>query len=211
METSLIILLTILSSYLISPIASDDFSENQGTKSEEGCGCNKVNRNSEESFLVAEETHSFTKVDHEKYSSAANVIRTYPQTNQMVFIKGGKFTMGTDEPVFVADGEGPSREVEISDFYMDVYETSNAEFELFVNVTGYKTEAELFGDSFVFESMLSESTKAGVTESVAAAPWWLKVKGCDWRHPEGPDSNIKGKSMTKYNFFYLCWTLPFTC
>ncbi|KAG8516857.1 Formylglycine-generating enzyme [Galemys pyrenaicus] len=25
---------------------------------------------------------------------------------------------------------------------------------------------------------------------VAAAPWWLPVKGADWRHPEGPDSTV---------------------
>ena len=29
-----------------------------------------------------------------------------------------------------------------------------------------------------------------VTMQVAAAPWWLPVKGADWRHPLGPDTNI---------------------
>ena len=58
----------------------------------------------------------------------------------MVFIKGGKFTMGTDKPFLPMDGEGPAREVKVDSFYMDIYEVSNAEFELFVNNTGYVTE-----------------------------------------------------------------------
>ena len=58
----------------------------------------------------------------------------------MGFIKGGKFTMGTDKPFLPMDGEGPAREVKVDSFYMDIYEVSNAEFELFVNNTGYVTE-----------------------------------------------------------------------
>lgn len=60
----------------------------------------------------------------------------------MVFVKGGRFTMGTDKPFLPMDGEGPAREVKINSFYMDIYEASNAEFELFVNSTGHVTEVE---------------------------------------------------------------------
>ena len=28
---------------------------------------------------------------------------------------------------------------------------------------------------------------------VAAAPWWLPVKGAYWRRPEGPDSHIRDR------------------
>ncbi|XP_029549736.1 uncharacterized protein LOC115150504 [Salmo trutta] len=28
---------------------------------------------------------------------------------------------------------------------------------------------------------------------VAAAPWWLPVRGADWRHPEGLDSSITNR------------------
>lgn len=62
------------------------------------------------------------------------------RTNSMVFLKGGKFFMGTDKPFLPMDGEGPAREVRVNSFYMDVYEVSNAEFELFVNSTGHVTE-----------------------------------------------------------------------
>ena len=56
------------------------------------------------------------------------------KADQMVLIKGGTFTMGTDLPVFVADGEAPARRVQVDDFFMDVHEVSNAEFNRFVEV-----------------------------------------------------------------------------
>lgn len=64
----------------------------------------------------------------------------HERTNSMVFLKGGKFFMGTDKSFLPMDGEGPAREVGINSFYMDVYEVSNAEFEVFVNSTGHVTE-----------------------------------------------------------------------
>ncbi|KAM6300872.1 formylglycine-generating enzyme [Aegotheles albertisi] len=111
----------------------------------------------------------------------------------MVAIPGGVFTMGTDEPEIQPDGEWPARRVHINSFYMDQYEVSNEEFERFVNATGYVTEAEKFGDSFVFEGMLSEEVKADIHQAVAAAPWWLPVKGANWKHPEGPDSSVSNR------------------
>lgn len=60
--------------------------------------------------------------------------------DKIVFIKGDEFFMGTNKPIFVADGEGPSRLTFVDDFYLDIYEVSNSEFELFVNTTGYVTE-----------------------------------------------------------------------
>uniref|UniRef100_A0A8C4REL9 Sulfatase modifying factor 1 n=1 Tax=Eptatretus burgeri TaxID=7764 RepID=A0A8C4REL9_EPTBU len=121
-----------------------------------------------------------------KYSAEAN------QGNyaEMKLVQEGVFTMGTDQPVIPADGEGPARHVYMSSFYMDTHETSNAEFERFIQATSYVTEAEKFGDSFVLESQLSDAVKNDITQAVAAAPWWLPVKGADWRHPEGPDSDI---------------------
>ncbi|XP_008103542.1 formylglycine-generating enzyme isoform X2 [Anolis carolinensis] len=109
---------------------------------------------------------------------------------QMASIPAGVFTMGTDEPAIQQDGEWPARKIHINHFFMDLYEVSNREFEKFVNATGYLTEAERFGDSFVFEGMLSEQVKSEIHQAVAAAPWWLPVKGADWKHPDGPDSNI---------------------
>ncbi|XP_068940161.1 formylglycine-generating enzyme isoform X1 [Petaurus breviceps papuanus] len=130
-----------------------------------------------------------------RYSREANVAERASSERpvlspQMAHIPAGVFTMGTDDPQIKQDGEGPARRVRINSFYMDLYEVSNAEFEKFVNSTGYVTEAEKFGDSFVFDSMLSDQVKKDIHQAVAAAPWWLPVKGANWRHPEGPDSTI---------------------
>ena len=67
-------------------------------------------------------------------------------SSRMVLVKGGVYTMGTDLPIFVADGEAPARRVDVSSFYMDVHEVSNAEFKAFVDDTGHETEAETFGE-----------------------------------------------------------------
>nr|XP_004651550.1 formylglycine-generating enzyme isoform X2 [Jaculus jaculus] len=132
-----------------------------------------------------------------RYSREANAPGLAPASGprpfalaKMVPIPAGVFTMGTDDPQIKQDGEAPARRVTVDAFYMDAYEVSNAAFEKFVNSTGYVTEAEKFGDSFVFEGILSEQVKTDIHQAVAAAPWWLPVKGANWRHPEGPDSTI---------------------
>jgi formylglycine-generating enzyme required for sulfatase activity len=70
---------------------------------------------------------------------------TFAQANdtvpdKMVLIKGGSFQMGTDDPAF--PDAAPVHKVTVSGFYMDEHEVTNAEFEKFVNATGYKTIAE---------------------------------------------------------------------
>lgn len=109
----------------------------------------------------------------------------------MAFIKGGTFNIGTDKPVFVADGESPRRGVSISNFYLDTKEVSNSQFSKFVDATEYVTEAEKFGNSFVADYFLSDEVKEDIKEAVAGAPWWLPVEGADWKHPEGKDSTIE--------------------
>lgn len=109
----------------------------------------------------------------------------------MIYISGGEFLMGTDtKEGFPADGEGPVRKVTVDSFYMDPYTVTNREFAQFIEETNYKTEAELFGWSFVFYSFLSEETAKKVKHTVRGTPWWAVVEGATWKHPEGPDSNI---------------------
>ena len=68
------------------------------------------------------------------------------QHKGMVFIPGGRFLMGTeDRSGFPADGEGPTREVELSPFFIDETAVTNAEFGRFVRATRYRTEAERYG------------------------------------------------------------------
>lgn len=169
-----------------------------------GCGCGSGSTSRPEAAgplpEAASDSISLAKQAAVKYSREANVeaqkiaqdhrSHSKPRTNQMVLIPGGVFTMGTNDPVIPQDGEGPARKAHIKQFYMDVYEVTNAEFERFIKSTDYITEAETFGDSFVFEGLLSDKVKSSISQAVAAAPWWLPVKEASWKHPEGPDSNI---------------------
>jgi len=112
--------------------------------------------------------------------------------SSMILIKGQNFTIGTDKPEINADGESPSRSIYLNNFFIDKHEVSNLEFKKFVDQTGYKTEAEVFGDSFVFQLFLSKTTLKSITQAVKDAPWWVPVKGASWKNPEGKDSDING-------------------
>lgn len=115
-------------------------------------------------------------------------------TDDMVFIEGGQFLMGTNSKEgFPADGEGPIRKITIDSFYIAPYTVTNAEFKAFVDETDYKTEAEHFGWSFVFYKLISEETLKTVKQKVQQTPWWYVVQGADWAHPEGPESTIEDR------------------
>ena len=59
--------------------------------------------------------------------------------------------MGTDTlEGFPADGEGPIRSITLSPFAIDRDPVTNDRFQRFIDATGYRTEAETFGWSFVF-------------------------------------------------------------
>ncbi|HEX7064129.1 MAG TPA: formylglycine-generating enzyme family protein, partial [Bacillales bacterium] len=109
-------------------------------------------------------------------------------TEDMIYIPGGKFLMGTNSKEgFPADGEGPMRKVKVNPFYMDPCTVTNAQFAEFVEETGYRTEAEAFGWSFVFRNFLSGKKTGRV---VQGTPWWAAVDGAYWYQPEGPGSAI---------------------
>jgi formylglycine-generating enzyme required for sulfatase activity len=114
-------------------------------------------------------------------------------TEGMKQLPGGEFVMGTDGGYgFVADGEGPAHGVALAPFHIDATCVTNAQFNAFVNATGYKTESERFGWSFVFYGHLSPAELAKSARStVLGSEWWCRVNGATWRHPEGPGSNIK--------------------
>ncbi|XP_062504156.1 formylglycine-generating enzyme-like [Corticium candelabrum] len=155
------------------------------TESKQGscsCGMNREKRDVRDSPDDYSNMYSF-----EKKNSGES---PYRRTNHMVLIPGGTFTMGLDKPILPQDGEGPARRTTIDSFYMDVYEVTNAEFEYFVNQTGYKTEAERFGNSFVLDYLIPNKIQEKITQAVASAPWWLPVDGADWRHPFGPGTTI---------------------
>lgn len=100
--------------------------------------------------------------------------------------------MGSNDGTFPADGEGPVREVAVSSFWIDPYAVTNENFARFVDDTGYKTEAEKFGWSYVFFSFLPTDHRP--TRGVPGAPWWRQVFGATWKTPEGPASGIDDRA-----------------
>lgn len=105
---------------------------------------------------------------------------------ETVSIPGGRALMGTNKPIFPGDGEGPLREVNVNAFRMTPTAITNRQFAAFVRETGYVTEAERFGWSFVFKGALTHTEFA--EDQVAALPWWCKVKNANWHAPTGPES-----------------------
>ncbi|MEM9418728.1 MAG: formylglycine-generating enzyme family protein [Planctomycetota bacterium] len=115
-------------------------------------------------------------------------------TDGMIELPGGPFLMGTDYPKgFPDDGEGPVREVTLRPFWIDATSVTNAQFAAFVKDTGYTTEAERFGWSFVFHLHLSKKFAESLRKdaTVPQTPWWLAVPGAKWDRPHGERSSIK--------------------
>jgi formylglycine-generating enzyme required for sulfatase activity len=127
----------------------------------------------------------------------------------MVLIPGGAFSMGAVNPVGLTGGgredmsdSRPVHRVSISAFLMDATEVTNAQFAAFVKATGYITVAEKAPTREEFPDVPQEDLVAG---SVVFTPppgqvpldnhlnWWAYVHGVNWRHPEGPNSDLKGK------------------
>ena len=97
----------------------------------------------------------------------------------------GSFRMGSESPeAFPNDGEGPVRCITLRPFYISRFAVTNAQFEDFVSRTGYRTEAEGFGWSFVFDNHAASRSPGA---PMPGTPWWVRVDGADWRHPDGPD------------------------
>lgn len=126
-----------------------------------------------------------------------------PARVERVELVGGEFLMGTaDEEGFPADGEGPVRGVTLLPFAIDVTAVTNEAFGGFVAATGYRTETEEWGWSFVFAAFLPGRLRAKASRP-PATPWWCAVDGADWRHPEGPGSDLEDRA--DHPVVHLSW------
>jgi sulfatase modifying factor 1 len=106
-------------------------------------------------------------------------------------LSAGQFVMGSSEPGYPADGEGPPRTVDVAAFRIAAHAVSNDDFATFVAATGYLTTAEREGWSFVFAGLLPDHFPP--TRAVAAAPWWRQVPAAAWHRPEGRGSDLDGR------------------
>ena len=127
----------------------------------------------------------------------------------MVWIPGGEFSMGTEDPPDMSAGAmnsmadaRPIHRVYVDGFWMDKTDVTNEQFEQFVKATGYVTVAEEKPRAEDYPSAPPQNLVAGAV--VFAPPdhpvsldnhyqWWSYVPGANWRHPSGPNSNLKGR------------------
>ena len=150
--------------------------------------------------------------DTEKVRPGEFAKESHPQSStpeEMVYVPAGTFPMGGKSEQADRD-ELPRREVSVSAFYMDETEVTNRQFKAFVDATGYVTVAE--------KPIVWEDIKAQLPEGTPKPPgslllpgslvfiptngpvdlsnyalWWQWTVYADWKHPEGPGSDITGR------------------
>ncbi|MDZ4715394.1 MAG: formylglycine-generating enzyme family protein [Cytophagales bacterium] len=127
----------------------------------------------------------------------------------MVWIPGGEFTMGTDEPE-AYEAERPAHQVKVDGFWMDATEVTNEQFKQFADATGYITTAEKKPEWEQLQKQLPPGTNRPPEEnlipgSLVFTPpdyavsledytrWWSFRPGANWRQPEGPGSTLEKK------------------
>lgn len=98
----------------------------------------------------------------------------------MVWIRGGRFTMGASDAY---PEEADPIAASVDGFWIDRYDVTNAQFAAFVQATGYSTLAERKPGSVVF--VQPTDRQPGV---------WRFVSGANWRHPQGPGSDLEGRA-----------------
>lgn len=140
-----------------------------------------------------------------------------PAPAGMVWIPSGEFEMGSNDP---RSDEYPRHLVKITGFWMDETEVTNDQWSEFVKATGYITIAErvpkredfpgldireedLVPFSAVFQPPQEKIDPHQFQEGGPLPPWWKKINGANWRHPEGPQSNIEGKG--NYPVVHISW------
>jgi sulfatase modifying factor 1 len=127
----------------------------------------------------------------------------------MVWIPGGTYRMGGNDAEVKPD-EYPIHAVTLKGFWMDTAEVTNEQFAAFVTATGYITTAEKKPDWNELKQQLPPGS-AKPDDSVLVAgsmvftppdhavplddysQWWSWSKGADWKHPQGPGSDLRGK------------------
>ena len=132
-----------------------------------------------------------------------------PAPAGMVWIPGGEFSMGANDPpdmdevgMKATEDARPIHRVYVDGFFMDRTDVTNEQFAEFVKATGYVTVAERTPKAEDFPGAPPENLVAG---SVVFSPpdhpvplnnhfqWWSYVPGANWKHPLGPGSDLKGK------------------
>lgn len=124
---------------------------------------------------------------------------TSPPAKNMRWIPGGTFRMGSTD--FYPE-ERPVHRVEVDGFWIDEHPVTVAEFRRFVQATGHVTAAEVAPDpeqypgadpELLVPGSLVFHPTSGPVRLDDYRSWWSWVPGANWRHPEGPGSNVGGR------------------
>ncbi len=113
-----------------------------------------------------------------------------------VLIPAGTYVMGA---AGIYPEERPEHTVQIDAFRIDAHEVTNEQFARFVNDTGYVTVAERPTDPADWPEggeIFAQPGSVTFTPPTMSNPtrsWWSYTPGANWRHPEGPDSDIVGR------------------
>lgn len=106
-----------------------------------------------------------------------------PAPPGFVLVKGGTFQMGSNRG---DSDEEPVHAVTLSDFHMQEHEVTLGEFKTFVDASGYKTDAEKNGGSYIFN---------GKT--------WEKQKDINWRYDA--QGKLRPKREYKHPVIHISW------
>jgi formylglycine-generating enzyme required for sulfatase activity len=120
-----------------------------------------------------------------------------PSYSNMKWIPGGVFWMGSNSHY---PEEAPEHRVRVDGFWMDYSPVTNANFQKFVDETGYVTFAESPPNPADYPGALPEILQLGSAVFVkphkrvdpSVCTWWQFTFGANWRHPFGPDSSLEG-------------------
>ncbi len=122
---------------------------------------------------------------------AALPVSTVPVRTDLIALAACEFRMGTDSKEgYRADGEGPARRVALGAFAIAAHAVSNEDFARFVRETGYVTDAERGGWSYVFRGFCGKVPTDHIKGVSSEAPWWVAVEDAYWARPEGHGSSI---------------------
>jgi formylglycine-generating enzyme len=79
------------------------------------------------------------------------------------------------------------------------------DFRQFVEATGFVTESERFGWSFVFDKAVPANIRNKIDQAVLGAEWWLPVNGSYWKEPEGPGTDVFLTNRSDYAVVQVSW------
>lgn len=109
------------------------------------------------------------QADSTMYPGPGTTLAKETDYHDMILFEGGEIEIGANTGVMY---QGPVFKTFVQPFYLDVHLVTVAEFRQFINESGYRTDAEKFGNAGVFNMSMMR---------------WELVDKASWHHPFGTD------------------------